>query len=137
VNVPSRTPTWDEIEQFCAIDGWTHIRSTDHEFWQKTLVSGEVLETHTSFAAKKTMSQGRFAAILRNQLKVSRREFWNALKTRLPVERPTEEEEPPPTHDAWVVLGLKERGVTEEEIARLNPAEAKKLLHEKWSEPSA
>lgn len=110
------------------------MRSTDHEFWQKTLVSGDVLETHTSFAGKKTMSQGRFAAILRSQLKVSRREFWNALQTRQPVARPSEEEEPPPTHDAWVVLGLKARGVPEDEIARLSPADAKALFYEKWSE---
>lgn len=132
MSVPGRTPSWDEIERFCRIDGWTHVRSTDHEFWQRVLPSGEVSETHTSFASRKTMSQGRFAAILRSQLQVSRREFWNALQTGQAVERPSAEiEEGPRAHEAWVVIGLKHHGVVDDGIAGLSREEAVALLHEK------
>src|SRR6188472_1031507 len=92
VTNPPRTPTWAEIEEFCGIDGWTLVRETDHAFFQKVLPSGEVLETHRSFSSNKTMSQGRFGVILRTQLRVTRTEFWHALQTGEPVERPSEGE---------------------------------------------
>jgi len=134
VTNPGRTPSWDEIEQFCKIDGWVSVRTSDHEHWEKVLPSGRVLRTHTSYAGGKTMSQGRFASILRTQLQVSRSDFWNALQTGRPVERPSESDEPaPPSHEAYVVLGLKKYGLTEEEIARLSIEEAIVLLREKWA----
>jgi len=135
VTIPGRTPTWAEIEQFCAIDGWTHVRSTDHEFWQKTLDSGEVLETHTSFGGNKTMSPGRFSSILRNQLRITKVEFWQALQSGKPVDRPTDVEEAPPSIPGWVLFGLKNQGLTDDEIATLGPEEAEKVLQQKWAEP--
>ena len=63
-----RTPTWGEIERFCRVDGWRETRRTDHVFFERTLADGTVLQTHRSFASDKTMSPGRFKAILRNQL---------------------------------------------------------------------
>ena len=113
MTIPGRTPSWDEIERFCRIDGWAHERSTAHVFWQKVLPSGEVLETHVSFASDKSMSPGRFGSILRTQLKVTKVEFWRALQTGEPVARPAELEDVVPGHEAWVVLGLKKVGLTE------------------------
>jgi hypothetical protein len=136
VTIPSRTPSWDEIEQFCKVDGWQPDRTTGHVFWRKVLPSGEVLETHRSFAGQKSMSQDVFGVILRTQLRVSRSDFWDALRTGEPVDRPSEEaERPAPSHEAWVVLGLKGQGMTEEEIRQLTPEDAVSLLHEKWSQP--
>lgn len=134
MSIPGRTPSWDEIEQFCRVDGWEVVRSTSHTFWQKILPSGHVLETHVSFASSKSMSPGRFSSILRTQLKVTKVEFWAALQTGQPVDRPTKLEDPVPVHEAWVVLGLKNRGLTEEEIGKLSPEDAETLLHEKWSD---
>lgn len=136
MSVPPRTPTWREIEQFCRIDGWRLIRETDHRFYQKLLPSGEVLETHSSFASSGTMSQGRFSAILRTQLRVTREEFWKALRTGQPVERPAPVEETRSGHKLYVVRVLKhDLGMTEEEIARLSVEEAEHLVHEHWSRP--
>lgn len=134
VSIPGRTPSWDEIEQFCRIDGWVYERSTDHVFWQKALPSGEVLETHVSFASGKSMSPGRFGSILRTQLKVTKVQFWRALQTGERVDRPAELEDFVPGHEAWVVLGLEKHGLTEEEIGVLSPEDAQSLLHQKWSE---
>ena len=83
-----RTPTFDEIEGFLRIDGWSQDRSTGHDFYEKVLPDGETLRSHTSFAGKKTTSPGRFKTILADQLKVSEAEFWEALRTRKAVEPP-------------------------------------------------
>jgi hypothetical protein len=138
VTHPGRTPTWDEIEQFCKVDGWSPDRTTDHVHWKKTLESGEQLETHRSLAGSKSMSQNRFALILREQLKVSRAEFWEALATGEPVHRPVRELEPlPPQHPLWVVWGLKKQGYRDEDIATLTPELATELLQRLWSQNSS
>jgi hypothetical protein len=80
------------------------------------------------------MSPGRFGGILRNQLKVSRGEFWNALQTGQPVDRPSEEEpEPVVAHEGYVVTHLLNFGVSQQEIEVLSVDEALALLHSKWS----
>jgi hypothetical protein len=136
VTTPRRTPIWGEIEAFCRADEWELIRETDHTFYRKVLPNGEVLETHTSFSGGKTMSQDRFALILRTQLRVNRQDFWEAVRTGQPVERPSASHEPPPpVHEAWVVLGLTRYGVTEAEIAGLSPEEARTRLNELWAQP--
>lgn len=82
-----RTPTWAQVERFCKIDGWTERRQSDHVFFEKVLPDGTVLRTHRSFSSRKTMSPGRFKAILRHQLRVTSGEFWRALETKRAVER--------------------------------------------------
>jgi hypothetical protein len=142
VTVPPRTPSWGEIEEFCRIDGWQRARETDHRHYEK-LLSGDhpdnPLQTHVSHDSDGTMSQDRFSLILRTQLKISRREFWEALQTGEPVDRPVPEEEPtPPVHEAWVVMVLRrELRLSDEEIAALSPAEAAQRVHELWSRPRA
>ena len=132
---PGRAPSWDEIEEFCRIDEWVFVRSTDHTFWQKVLPSDEVLETHVSFVGNKTMSPGRFGAILREQLRATKAEVWTALQTKKPVDRPSPlDDDPVVTHEGWVVMGLLNQGIRQEEIEALSPDEARALLVEKWSE---
>jgi hypothetical protein len=82
-----RTPTWAQIERFCRLDGWTEARRSGHVFFEKVLADGTVLQTHRSHASRKTMSTGRFRAILRYQLRVSEEQFWAVLTTRTPVDR--------------------------------------------------
>jgi hypothetical protein len=131
-----RTPTWGEVERFCRVDGWQESRRTEHVFFEKTLADGTVLRTHRSFASGKTMSRGRFKAILRDQLRVSVKDFWHALETGQEVARPSE----PPAADqglpAYLVRVLKaELHLSEAEIAKLAPSAAEGLLHEHWSQP--
>ena len=82
-----RTPTWAQIERFCRIDDWREVRRTGHVHFEKVLPDGTVLRTHRSFSSRKTMSPGRFVAILRYQLHVSEEQFWRVLETRKPVDR--------------------------------------------------
>lgn len=55
--------------------------------FEKVLPGGTTLRTHRSFSSRKTMSPGRFRAILRYQLHVSEEKFWRALETRKPADR--------------------------------------------------
>jgi hypothetical protein len=131
-----KTPTWGEIEQFCRIDGWHESRQTDHVFFEKTLGDGTVLRTHRSFASGKTMSAGRFQAILRDQLRVSAKGFWRALETGHEVARPSEPPAADPGLPAYLVRVLKaELHLGEAEIASLALSEAERLVHEHWSQP--
>ncbi len=72
--------------------------------------------------------------ILRNQLKVSRDEFWAAIRSGDPVDRPVALDESAPEYPAWVVAGLIRVGIAEAEIREMSPTEAEALLHQKWSE---
>lgn len=131
-----KTPTWGEVEHFCRIDGWQESRRTDHVFFEKTLADGTVLRTHRSFASGKTMSPGRFKAILRGQLCVSEEDFWRAVETGEPVARSSEPSAAEPGLPAYFVRVLKaELHLSEAEIAQLAPAEAERLVHEHWSQP--
>jgi hypothetical protein len=136
-------PTWAEIERFLKIDGWTRLSaasrggsSQDHIFYEKLLDNGELLQTHVSHSAAKRPSSGRFAAILRDQLKVSREDFWSALRSRVPVERPSDGEDAPAEHDAWVVAVLtRDLHMTPEQVASLGVAQARETVLAHWSRP--
>ena len=82
-----RTPTWAQVERFSRIDGWREVRRSRHVHFEKVLADGTVLRTHPSFSSRKTMSPGRFKAVLRYQLRVTEEQFWRALDTRKPVDR--------------------------------------------------
>jgi hypothetical protein len=129
------TPTWGDIDAFCKADEWDEVRETDHVHWEKALPSGEVLKTHRSLAAKKTIGPNVFGVILREQLKVSRDEFWRAINTGEPVARPVEPEEAPPQYPAYVVIGLQKYGYSLAQTHELTPEQAEALLVEKWSSP--
>jgi hypothetical protein len=129
-----KTPTWGEIERFCRIDGWREVRRTGHVFFEKVLPDGTVLRTHRSFASKKTMSPGRFSAILRGQLEVSVDDFWSALETGKPVDRPSAPPEAGPTLPAYPARVLeRELHLSQEEMAKLSEEEARRLVEEYWS----
>lgn len=137
MTTPPRTPSWAEIERFLRIDGWEVVRETDHRHFEQALDSGEVLETHTSFDGGGTMSQDRFSWILRVQLKISRRQFWQGLQGGEPVTRPSPEQEPaPPAHEPWILRVLKQDlHLSDEEIASLSVEDAKQRVHDHWSRP--
>lgn len=85
-----RTPSWDEFREFLRYDQWEEDRATGHDFFEKTVPDGEIVRTHASRSGSKTMSPGRFKAIL--------------------LER--------------------KAGLTREQIAELDEAEARRLLLE-------
>jgi hypothetical protein len=129
------TPTWGDIDAFCKVDGWHEARITDHVFWEKILPGGELLQTRRSFAQGDEIGESLFRLILRRQLQVSRDEFWGAINSGKPVDRPVDPLEDAPTYAPWVVSGLLAKGYQEEQINELEPEQAEKLLLRLWSEP--
>lgn len=131
-----KSATWADIESFLAADEWAPTRKTGHDFYEKVLPNGDLLRTHVSRSSGKTMSPGRFRAILRNQLKVGESEFWGAIRTGRPVVRPSETEEGPPQHSAWVVQALTaELHLTAAEIEGLSIDEGIHGVNEFRSRP--
>ena len=137
-------PTWGEVEQFYEADGWRPVQGGErtggrqrHIFYEKVLPDGRVLQSHISHAREKTMSAGRFSAILRYELEVSKDEFWDCLRTGQPVDRPVSLDEPEVVeHEAWVLAVLAgELHMPAEEIERLSKDEAQALVLEHWSRP--
>jgi hypothetical protein len=138
-------PTWGEFEKFLGVDGWIRLqagsrggRSEDHIFFEKVLPDGRVLQTHISHSRRGRPSAGRFGAILRDQLEVSREQFWTALHKGEPVDRPAAlDESERVEHEAWVVAALA-RGLhmTAEQIAALSIDDAKQLVLDHWSRPT-
>jgi len=133
-----RTPTWDEVREFLQHDRWTsdRRRSTDHDYFTKTLPDGEILITKISRSTQKTMSPGRFKAILSDQLRVGEAQFWEVLRTKTSAARPAPAPEPEPASlPLWLAHELERCGVTPTEIEKLDEPRAKALLAEIRSRP--
>jgi hypothetical protein len=132
-----KTPSWDEVLEFLKLDRWTEDRSTGHDFFEKVLPNGEILHTHSSRSGGKTISPGRFKAILSDQLRVSEAEFWETLRTGKPASRPSPSPElPPASLPLWIVEALvREVGLAPGQIGRLSESEARALIDAERSRP--
>ena len=129
-----KTPTWAEVEEFLEADRREEIRDTGHRFYRKTLADGRVLETHRSFSSAKTMSPGRFALILRTQLECSADAFWEAIRSKRPVPRPSPLPEAPTQHPLWAVRLLRDQlHMSEAEIAAMSIDEVIRRAQEHWT----
>jgi hypothetical protein len=137
-------PTWGEIEKFLQADGWIALSASSrggssqrHIFFEKLLDSGELLQTHISHSRGARPSAGRFALILREQIKVSRTQFWQAVRSGEPVGRPAPVEAlQPAEHEAWVIAVLVgELHMTAEQIEALDTEQARRLVVDHWSRP--
>ena len=136
------SPSWADVERFLGADGWRQVpaserggRRQSHIFFEKELPDGRLLQTHISHDRSSTISPGRFSTILREQLEVSRAEFWEAIRSGEPVERPVERDgEEVAEHEPWVIAVLvDELHMTAEEIEKLTEQEAIDLVHKHWS----
>lgn len=131
-----RTPDWDQVREFLRHDQWVadRHRSTDHDYFEKSLASGEVLITKVSRSGQKTMSPGRFKAILSDQLRVNEAEFWNVLRLKVPATRPSPEPEPE-SLPLWLAQQLEREGAKPQDIGTLSMDEAALFLAELRSRP--
>lgn len=139
------SPTWGDVEDFLKADRWTQLpararggRRQSHIFFEKALTDGRVLKTHISHDRSSTISAGRFGRVLRDQLEVSRSEFWEAIRSGDEVDRPvpTDDEETV-EHPLYVVRVLSgDLRMSPTEIEALSAEEAERLVHEHWSKPS-
>lgn len=136
------SPSSGDLEQFLNADGWRQIPARErggkresHVFFEKQLADGRTLQTHISHDRSATISAGRFGSILREQLEVSRAEFWEAIRSGQPVDRPVAiDEEQTVEHEPWVIEVLVGKlYMGPEEIENLSEQAAIDLVHEFWS----
>jgi hypothetical protein len=85
-------PSFGDIERFCRIDGWqqqTGIGGSRqrHIRYEKTRADELALRTQISHDRSSAPSPGGWKAILRNQLKVTEEQFWEALRSARAVNR--------------------------------------------------
>ncbi len=72
---------------------------------------------------------------MREQIEVSRAEFWQAIQSGEPVERPVKtDDELAVEHEPWVIPVLVgELQMAPEEIEKLTDQDAIDLVHKHWS----
>lgn len=133
-----RTPTWADVRDFLRHDDWVpdRSRSTDHDHFEKTLPNGGILITRVSRSGSKTMSPGRFKAILADQLQVDEGTFREVIRTKVRATRPVPEPEPAPASlPLWLVEQLEVEGIDQSDIEGLDEESARALLTEARSKP--
>lgn len=136
-------PKFSDIRRFCEIDGWEELGRTrggtgDHWRYRKVLGDGTVLRTRASHSDEQIRDRGLWQRICKQQLGLeSEEQFWEALESGQPVLRAAHEQSAPtgPSIPAWVVRGLLQAGVPEDEIRSLDADEARRRLEEIWSQP--
>jgi hypothetical protein len=88
-----RLPTFAQHRRFCEVDDWVDRdaqsrRATgDHHRYMKTLPNGDTLYTRISHGSGQYRNPSLWKHILRDQLKVSEDEFWDAVDNALPPSR--------------------------------------------------
>lgn len=136
-----KAPSFDQIEQFLKADRWTEVsgqpgHGSGHRVFEKVLAGGEVLTTHISHAGRKSPGPGRFAEILRVQLKTTREDFWKAIDTGEPVPRPAPVEPTVPAPEAWQVdVLLRKVGLRPEALRGMTPEQAQEIIERHWRTP--
>ncbi len=134
------SPTWGDIRDFLAADGWRELASgerggsqSDHVWFEKLLDDDRLLRAKVSHAKQKTLSAGRFRTIARHELEVSVPEFWECIRSGKPVARPVEVEPLAYQHPTWVAKILSgQLHMSGEDIAKLSREEAEQLVQEYW-----
>jgi hypothetical protein len=69
-------PTWKELKRFCENEGWELYKNTDHFYYRKADISGNILHTKVSKGTG-DIHQNLFKQILKKQLLVSK-EYFNS-----------------------------------------------------------
>lgn len=131
-----RTPTFAELKRFCEQDRWDSKRRTDHWRFTKKMPDGTLARTKVSFGAGQLNDPKLFAAILREQLRVSADEFWRVVDRGGPaIRRLPITPEMPAELPAWLVGQLMKEGAKTDVLKGLSEDDAKALLVSLRSKP--
>ena len=76
-------PRNKDLKVYCEKDGWELARDTDHWYFRKVLDTGDILFTKVSHAVHKEISMQLWAKILKTQLKISEKDFWDVVKRQV------------------------------------------------------
>jgi len=130
------TPTRKDHLRFCEVEGWVPVKSsrgktgTHHDTYELPLPNGDVLRTRISRPPDRSeYGSSLWSHILKDQLMVTEKEFWDCLNNKQIPDRGTTVEpeiDSIPTDVIWALLhrvGLSESNIQamsrEEAINRL------------------
>ncbi|MGI5246599.1 hypothetical protein [Dactylosporangium sp. CA-139066] len=138
------TPTRQDHQKFCEIEGWEPVRTarggtgTHHLTYELALPDGRILRTRISHPPDRgTYGPGIWSHILRDQLDVAEDVFWACVRDGVRPARGKPEAPPAEPIPVEVVHLLITRvGLTEPDVARLTKDEAIARLNEYWTEGS-
>lgn len=133
-----RSPRWSDLARFFAADGWEEIRRTGDIRYEKDLGDGEVLRSkRPSGKSDEAIGADLFHEILRVQLRVSARAFWQCVDNGRPAARPSSPlPDPIPGLPAWLAAALeRELGLRAADLAGMSEADARHALDEHRSRP--
>lgn len=128
-----KTPTWGEIEAFLEADGgWRPVRGTKHDFYEKTLPDGTVLQTHVSRSKNRSMHPDTFKTLIcGEQLRVTVTEFWATISSGTSQRSGAVQVAQPEKLTLALIQELRRRlHYTDEQLEGLTGADAKQLLRE-------
>jgi hypothetical protein len=129
-----RTPTWGEIEAFLVADaGWSLVRGTGHDFYEKALPDGTVLQTHVSHSRNKSMHPDTFKHLIcAQQLQATEAQFWATISAgRSQRAGAVEPAAKPEKLTLALIQELRRRlHYTDEQFEGLTGTEAKRRLRE-------
>lgn len=128
-----RKPTYAELRKFVERERWvdkdakSRKKKGDHHRCTLRLPTGEVLYTRISHGRGEIADDGLWAAILRNELKVTEKEFWACVDDKVLPSRP--QPAPPerrgPALDAKLARNLVRRaGLAQGVVAKMTRDEA-------------
>jgi hypothetical protein len=126
--------------RFCHVEGWSQVRrargtaTSHHETYELGLLDGRVLRTRISRPVNRdTYGSSMAQHILRDQLEVSRDEFWRCVREEIKPDRglPEAPTEALPADLAYLLIHRV--GMPERQVAGLTKEQALKILTEYWS----
>ena len=91
-----RLPTYKELRRFLEVEGWddkdkkSPKKTGDHRRYVFTTPNGDRLYTRISHSTGQIHDPGLFAAILRDQLQIDRKQFWDAVDNGIKPKRETQ-----------------------------------------------
>lgn len=139
-------PDRERHDDFCAFEGWLLVHGSTgkpvqhHRTYELVIPSGDILRTRISKPVDRTTySASMWAAILRDQLKVTNDEFWDCVQNKVLPDRGGAVSEPNPKALPLHVLNeLVDRvGMKPEDAIKLSLEEALERMNKYWTDAAA
>jgi len=134
-------PTREHHEQFCKVEDWERVRDargrtgTHHVTYELGLADGRILRTRVSHPVDRTTyGAGMWAHILRDQLDVTEGVFWPCVLDGTLPGRGAPEPPRAALPADLVHLLISRVGLSEDQVAELDKAQAIERLQRFWTE---
>ncbi|RSM75998.1 cytotoxic translational repressor of toxin-antitoxin stability system [Kibdelosporangium aridum] len=127
-----QSPTPDDHDRFCQIEGWIGVRSGTHITYELGLPDGRVLRTRLS--DRQTYGPDLWQHILRDQLEVDEPAFWACVNDDEKPDRGIAKPRPDALPVDLVHLLITRLGLPERTVATMTRKEAIARIDAYWEQ---